>query len=760
MPSPFRRGCCRTGCHWTSRLRATWLFLWIALIGSLASAQVEPESSDLARRLLREGAPDPQKIVSSESCGECHASAYAVWKKTTHQTGFRTLHRKASAEAIVERMGFRLLKRDSLCLSCHYTATVQRDELRAISGVSCESCHGAARDWLDVHNDYGGKGFDHTSESPEHRRQRIETSIEAGMRRSSDNFYALMSSCFRCHTVPEEELVNVGGHGTGSGDFELVAWTDGEIRHNFLQSFLGGGGGGNVERPMPHKRVVYVLGRALALEHSLRAMAEATEKGVFAKASARRVRKTLRNVRALGQRLDLPELAAMVATVRALDVRPNQRQAMLDAAEAIGASARAFLDNHDGQKLASLDGVILGTEDVLLAEDDDEDGSEEQIVGATTAEGTDANVPLGSPGVPADPSAPGADAATASTAGPRVEVDPGVPATGTFKRAVRPPSSHATIGPESCTSCHRHQSQTAWWFDDAHYRSADPFFEQDPKNVKIATLYGLKRSQISRGDHICMDCHGTVVTTEKRQEVADGVACESCHGPAADYLDSHQEGDASLGDDRPGYRQALGQGMLALRDLSVRATVCTGCHYITEPRLISAGHPSGKDFDYGGGMAEIKHWEQASAPASQITAAFGAARDSRGPVPTVRRARLASRRTVGGTGGGAAVAASAEGLTEPLASTGRIARPQTPRARPRSRRGASGGRSGGGAGAPGGTSYTPAGQGVATVGNLGLPPFPEVDEETSIESILLMLEERLKRLYKAVGEAARTPGDN
>jgi hypothetical protein len=714
-----------------------------------------------------EGSLDPQKIVSAEACGECHASTYAAWKRTTHQTGFRTLHRKAAAEAIAERMGFRLLKRDSLCLECHYTATVQRDQMRAISGVSCESCHGAGRDWLDVHNDYGGKGLDHTNEDPEHRKRRIEASLAAGMRRPSDDLYGLMSSCYQCHTVPNEKLVNMGGHGTGSGDFELVAWTEGEVRHNFLDTFRSGATATNVERPMSHKRLVYVLGRALALEHSLRAMAEATEKGVFAKATSRRIRKTLRDIRALDQRLDLPELAAMVATVRALDVRPNQRQAMLAAAAAIGASTQRFLDSHDGQRLASLDPVILGTESVLLAVvDEPEEGAEDlaaseltstALVDAKPGAGAgSANAPRTDKG---DATGSGGPSATAASA-PRVEVDPGVPATGAFKRAVRPASSHATIGPERCTGCHRHQTQTAWWFDDAHYGSADPFFEQNPKNVKIATLYGLKRSQIARGDHVCMDCHGTVVTAEKRQEVADGVACEGCHGPAADYLEAHQEGDASLGDERPGYRQALGQGMVALRDLRVRAKVCTGCHYITETRLISAGHPSGKGFDYAGGMGQIKHWEHASAPAGQIQAAIGAALGTRGAVPEVQRARLASRRTVGGATVGSAKGGSATALTERLDSTQRIARPRTPRARPRARGGRSQSTLTAAHTAAGAASFAQPGRGAAAVGDLALPPFPEVDEDTSIEAILLLLEERLKRLYEAVGEGARTPGES
>lgn len=728
---------------------------------------------------------DPEKVVSAEACGECHVSEYEVWKRTTHQTGFRTLHKKEAAETIARKMGFRLLKRDSLCLSCHYTATVQKEELRAISGVSCESCHGAARDWLDVHNEYGGKGIDHTNESAEHRRMRIEKSLEAGMRRPSDSLYALTSRCFECHTVPNETLVNQGGHGTGSGDFDLVERLGGEIRHNFLDSFLNGDGTTNAERPMTHNRRLFVLGRALALEHGLRAMAEATEKGVFAQSTSRRIRKTLRDVRSLERRLELPELATMVNTVRDLDIRPGRRQAMLAAADTIGDATRRFLDRHDGQQLASLDPVILGTEDIELAEEEDEAEDELTAIadgGAGTGdgglEGGTIDVGTGDGGTGdggASTTADGGTGDAASTArarlgdgsrpaGESVVVDPGVPAVGEFKRKIRPVASRRTLGPENCVSCHRHQDQAAWWYDDPHSLAADPFLEQSPKNIKIATLYGLKRSQIGRGDHVCMDCHGTVVSGSERREVDEGVGCESCHGPAADYLEVHQEGDASLGDDRPGYRQALAEGMLALRDLDVRAKTCTGCHYITEPRLISAGHPSGRNFDYADAMTRINHWDHPSAAAGAITAAFQNVLGSRGPVPQVARARLASRRTVGGA------------LTEPLDAGIRATQPRTPRARPHSRAGqpragqsrAGQSRAGqpraGQSRAGADTRPTPNLVGRAPVGDLNLPPFPEVDEDASVESMLLMLKARLELLYEVVdgernGDRDR-PGDN
>ena len=136
-------------------------------------------------------------------------------------------------------MGFRLIKRDSLCFSCHYTPVVDDGKIRVVSGVSCESCHGAGADYLDVHNDYGD-GFDHASEPAAHRRARIEKQPPGGgMRRPSD-LYPVVANCFSCHTVPIERLVNEGGHTTGSGGFELVEWTQGQIRHNFLESLPPG----------------------------------------------------------------------------------------------------------------------------------------------------------------------------------------------------------------------------------------------------------------------------------------------------------------------------------------------------------------------------------------------------------------------------------------------------------------------------------------------------------------------------------------
>ena len=461
---------------------------------------------------------DPAKIQTSEACGECHVSAYEVWKRTPHARGFKTLHRLKTAEAIAGRMGFKLIKRNSYCLTCHYTSTVQNEQLRAVSGVSCESCHGAGEDWINIHNDYGGKGFDHTNETPEHRVARLEQSVAGGMRRPSD-IYALASTCFECHSVPDERLVNVGRHSIGSAGFELVAWSQGDIRHNFLDSFRDGDGTDNVESSAERKRLMYVAGRALELEHGLKGAAAASEKGVFFKATQRRIRNALSEVRSIAARAKAPELDEIVATVRSVEIKLGNRAALLRASEQVGDAVRRFLDGRDGTRLASLDGLVDGTAEIELADVDDDVDATEQPAAADPAAGdpASASAAAGTGAVASTAAAASAPAASAPAA------SDAVPAEGAKKRRIRKASQHATLDATTCQKCHG--DQNAWWFNDAHFASVDPFFERNRKNLQIARLYGLSPSKMTRGDAVCMDCHGTVITGRETREVGDGVGC-------------------------------------------------------------------------------------------------------------------------------------------------------------------------------------------------------------------------------------------
>ena len=316
---------------------------------------------------------------------------------------------------------------------------------------------------------------------------------------------------------------------------------------------------------------------------------------------------------------------------------------------------------------------------------------------------------------------------------------------GEIKRRIRPTSPHRTLG-AACTNCHTPQNE--WWFSDPHYASVEPFFDEEPRNLQIGRLYGLKTSEITRGNQVCMDCHATVISGRESRDVQDGVGCESCHGPAGDYIEIHKEGEKSLGESRPGYQKALEAGMVKLRDLEERAQACTGCHYIVEPRLISAGHPAGTDFDWVEAMGKIRHWERPLRSAGEIRQAFGTALRRRGPVPDVPRADLAAASSAS-----SGVASPGSSATGSSASTGRLAndvatlssgddpiyvRPAV--ARPARSTGPA-------VSAP----QRPAGGAVRMP--LGLSAFPELDEGASIEDLLLLIQRRIERLSSALRRA-------
>lgn len=704
----------------TSRKRARAVLacaaLGLSLLAAFAvsGAQPAPEG-DYARE-------PPEKIVTAESCGECHLAEFAVWKKTTHATGFRTLHRKKSAEAIATKMGFRLMKRDSLCLRCHYTPTETNGELRAASGVSCESCHGAGRDWIDLHNEYG-EGFDHRSEPVEHRESRIAASRKAGMRRPSD-LYGVATSCFGCHTVPEEALVNVGGHSTGSIGFELVERSQGSMRHNFLAATRGEEGASNRLRGAAEKRPLYVVGRTVALEYSLRAVAAATENGAYSRAVSRRYQTALREIQKISLKVSLPEIQEILTIAGKVRAVPNNGADLRRAADEIGAVSRRFLDRADELQLASLDPLVQGLQepepDPVLADDGAGAGGEPAGVagGGVVIEG-------GANATPAVASSGSTSATATSTA------SAGRPAVGTFKRRIRPRSKFRTLGPGACGGCH--EGPNEWWASDPHARTAQPFFDRAAKNVKIALLYGVKVGSMTKGNQVCMDCHGTVASGSESFDVFDGVSCESCHGPAKDFLEPHKEGDKALGTRRPGYVNALSQGMVELKNLKTRAQTCTGCHFITDTRLLSSGHPSGKSFDYTAGMAKINHWDHAPASDQALSAAFRTALATRGPVPKVELAELAPA---------AAAVVERQGKRSPSLAAATGASWNRPRPAGSPQPGVSGSR---GSGPTALIFPTTVGQGP-----LDLPPFPPLESSATIEDLLLLVKERLELLYQTV----------
>jgi hypothetical protein len=533
---------------------------------------------------------DPDKIVLDERdtripCGECHNLEYEVWQDTEHATGFDQLHRSDQAQAILDKMGFRRSKSESLCLKCHYTAKVDDGDVEAIAGVSCESCHGAARDWVNLHQDYGGATRE--TETAEHKQMRIEQSIANGMLRPSSNLYAVAANCFECHTVPEEELINVGGHPSGSS-FELTDWS-GEIRHNFLHAQWSESSENRDPSP-ERQRMMYVIGRALDYEYSIRGAARASAEGAYAKAMESRVKSARRELDKILRLVDIPEIAGVVRAGQDARLVPNTEDALIATSERISAQTQAFAREYDGTELAALDPLIRGEE-----------------------------VDLG-----------GGDAEEAIA-------DTGNPYEARTRPAWFPTLAHDVIGPGGC-SCHGPADpvsgidKLAWHENDAHSGTAEPLLTESARAVQIAQAYGLSAEQMRLGNQLCMNCHGTIVTGNEAFEVDEGVSCQSCHGPAEAYVGQHQAG---------GYEQGEPLGMVQLEEPSVRAANCARCHHITDERLLASGHSTGDAFQMSNRNGRIRHWAEPSLDGGELNVAYTSTISAR-PIPEVELVAAAS----------------------------------------------------------------------------------------------------------------------
>jgi hypothetical protein len=322
-----------------TRIASGWLLL--AIIGLVSARQAS-------------ASPDPMKVQGPESCGECHKQEVEAWKLTHHFATFNDMHRTDDAKAIAEKMGIHRIKSESLCLDCHYTSKQTADGVQVIAGVSCESCHSAAHDWINIHNDYG-KGFTKATEPADHKSARIAAALKAGMLRP-DDIYSVAENCYKCHIVKDEKLVNVGGHTAGSADFSLVSYSQGEVRHNFLDS----GGKLNADDPPARLRMLYAVGTLLDLEYSLRAVARSTEKATYALTYAHRVKAVKAALAKINELAPTKEIGDVLAATAGISLKLNNADELNGAADKVQALAQAFAAAHNGSDLAALDPLLPG----------------------------------------------------------------------------------------------------------------------------------------------------------------------------------------------------------------------------------------------------------------------------------------------------------------------------------------------------------------------------------------------------------------
>jgi hypothetical protein len=261
--------------------------------------------------------------------------------------------RDPEANQIAKRMGVRRIKAESLCRDCHFTVQQKDNVEDAISGISCESCHGAGKDWIKVHSGYSGKTAKTESKTEAEARWKLAES--KGMIRPH-SLYQLAKNCYGCHVVPREDLVNKGGHRAGSA-FELVSWSQGEVRHNTWHSK----GKENVPASAPRKRMLYLVGLGVELETALRAVAKATVRKPYAFEMARRADRARKLLAAVAKSApNVPEIAKMIEFGHSAGLKLNNEARLTAAADGVSKLLVAITEKYDGSTMAGLDSLIPG----------------------------------------------------------------------------------------------------------------------------------------------------------------------------------------------------------------------------------------------------------------------------------------------------------------------------------------------------------------------------------------------------------------
>ena len=170
---------------------------------------------------------EPFKVGPKKSQA-CHKAEAEVWSGTKHAKSFKKIHKNKKAKKIVKAVGGKRMKKAALCASCHYTVAQKSASAKPklVAGPSCESCHGAASDWINIHNKKGPKA------------ERMKAASAKGMIWPSQ-LYDVAANCNSCHGLARASLSGENikamldaGHPMNA-DFELVKYSQGSVRHRF-----------------------------------------------------------------------------------------------------------------------------------------------------------------------------------------------------------------------------------------------------------------------------------------------------------------------------------------------------------------------------------------------------------------------------------------------------------------------------------------------------------------------------------------------
>jgi Cytochrome c554 and c-prime len=147
------------------------------------------------------------------------------------------------------------------------------------------------------------------------------------------------------------------------------------------------------------------------------------------------------------------------------------------------------------------------------------------------------------------------------------------------------------VGSASCSSssCHggageQHNQFLVWSQRDFHTKAF--LILTTARSTQIAQSLGIENASTSER---CTVCHSPMAELASARLIRpaqrdEGVACESCHGPAEEWLRSHTRKDYT-------YAMRVSSGLRDLRNIYVRANACVACHELTDREIANSGHP-------------------------------------------------------------------------------------------------------------------------------------------------------------------------
>jgi hypothetical protein len=170
------------------------------------------------------------------------------------------------------------------------------------------------------------------------------------------------------------------------------------------------------------------------------------------------------------------------------------------------------------------------------------------------------------------------------------------------------PSCHGGVQVRTDSSVQQNEYST-WVVKDKHAHAFAAL--TNPVATRMARILRIEKVEAAPK---CLACHALSVPEAERARTfdsTDGVSCESCHGPASNWLGPHTTRGWT-------HERSIAAGMRDLRDPARRAENCLSCHLgtadkVVDHEMIAAGHPD-LYFELASFTAAMpRHWNEHAA---------------------------------------------------------------------------------------------------------------------------------------------------